>query len=372
MKNKKMRLTESELQQVVETSVRQILMKEGFLKKIGDKIDRFENWVDDKMDDFHRGYDLKEGNPTYIFDVIKGDGWEPIKSRNGLKNGMNYIGVKKVRGSWYQANGLTDEKLVEDINIFLDGRGHASLYETVNDNYSILVIDAPLNLFEKAEVNESVYGDDGFESTSTMDVVNKNMADTSTDDTDEEEYDEDRERELEIGNILLDVDDILSNSAFGVDLVEEDEDGNEYFPYAPYIGIYVNGEHENALKDVWILYGEDNDNCKQISWSEMSEDMKDDVEEIVHRIPSKYDYDDDELYESFNMGGSDMVRFYLNSPMNGRQVITVPFEEFANAKYKNDYLWEKAAEQGNIKLMRNGYFEVDPNDPHKAEVDRIF
>ena len=223
-----MRLTESELKQVVEASVRQILIKEGWFKKTGDAIDRFENWVDDKMDDFHRGYDLKEGNPTYIFDVIKGDGWEPIKSRNGLNNGMNYIGVKKVRGSWFQANGLTDEKLVEDINIFLDGRGHASLYETVNDNYSILAIDAPLNLFEKAEVNES-----------------------------------------------------------------------------------------------------------------------------------------------FEMGG-DMVKFYLNSPMNGRQVITVPFEEFANAKYKNDYLWEKAAEQGNIKLMRNGYFEVDPNDPHKAEVDRIF
>ena len=223
-----MRLTESELQQVVENSVRRILMKEGLLKKAGDAIDRFENWTNDKLDDFHRGYDLKEGNPSYIFDVIKGDGWEPIKSRNGLKNGMNYVGVKKVRGSWFQANGLTDEKLVEDINIFLDGRGHASLYETVNDNYSILAIDAPLNLFETAEVNES-----------------------------------------------------------------------------------------------------------------------------------------------FEMGG-DMVRFYLNSPMNGRQVITVPFEEFANAKYKNDYLWEKASEQGNIRLMRNGYFEVDPNDPHKAEVDRIF
>lgn len=165
-----MRLTESELKQVVEASVRQILLKEGWFKKAGDAIDRFENWVDDKMDDFHRGYDLKEGNPTYIFDVIEGDGWEPIKSRNGLKNGMNYVGVKKVRGSWFQANGLTDEKLVEDINIFLDGRGHASLYETVNDNYSILAIDAPLNLFEKVEVNESAYGDDGFESTSTMDV----------------------------------------------------------------------------------------------------------------------------------------------------------------------------------------------------------
>ena len=138
------------------------------------------------------------------------------------------MGAKKVRGTWGAHYGLSIDELIEDINIFLDGRGHASLYETVNDNYSILAIDAPLNLFEKAEVNES-----------------------------------------------------------------------------------------------------------------------------------------------FEMG-SDMVRFYLNSPMNGRQIITVPFEEFANAKYKNDYLWEKAAEQGNIKLMRNGYFEVDPNDPHKSEVDRIF
>lgn len=33
MANKKVRLTESELQQVVEASVRQILLKEGFFKK---------------------------------------------------------------------------------------------------------------------------------------------------------------------------------------------------------------------------------------------------------------------------------------------------------------------------------------------------
>lgn len=230
-----MRLTESEVKQIVLEATRNILLKEGVLNKLGQKIDNVEQNFWDKLDDANRGYELKEGNPTSVFDVIKGNGWEPIKSKRGLRDGMNYIGVKKALGSGFQHNGLTDEKLIEDINIFLDGRGHASLYETVNDNYSILAIDAPLNLFEKAEVNESVYGD-----------------------------------------------------------------------------------------------------------------------------------------ESFNMGGSDMVRFYLNSPMNGRQVVTVPFNEFANAKYKNDYLWEKAAEQGNIKLMRNGYFEVDPNDPHKAEVDRIF
>lgn len=224
----KMRLTESEVKQIVLEATRNILLKEGVLNKFGQKIDNVEQNFWDKLDDANRGYELKEGNPISVFDVIKGNGWEPIKSKRGLRDGMNYIGVKKVLGSGFEHNGLTDEKLVEDINIFLDGRGHASLYETVNDNYSILTIDAPLNLFEKAEVNES-----------------------------------------------------------------------------------------------------------------------------------------------FEMG-SDMVRFYLNSPMNGRQVITVPFNEFANAKSKLDYLWKKAVEQGNIKLKMNGYFEVDPNDPHKAEVDRIF
>lgn len=231
----KMRLTKSEVKQIVLEATKNILLKEGVLNKLGQKIDNVEQNFWDKLDDANRGYKLKEGNPTSVFDVIKGDGWEPIKSKRGLRDGMNYIGVKKALGSGFEHNGLTDEKLVEDINIFLDGRGHASLYETVNDNYSILAIDAPLNLFENAEINESVYGD-----------------------------------------------------------------------------------------------------------------------------------------ESFNMGGSDMVRFYLNSPINGRQVITVPFNEFANAKSKLDYLWKKAVEQGNIKLKMNGYFEVDPNDPHKAEVDRIF
>ena len=229
MNNKKMRLTESELHQVVEASVRQILMKEGFFKKAGDAIDRFENWANDKMDDFERGYDIKEGNPTSVFDVIEGNGWEPVENKKKpISDGQNYMGVKKVTGTWGIHNGLSIDELIEDINIFLDGRGHASHVQTVNGYSEVIAVDAPANL------------------------------------------------------------------------------------------IKGNG-----------------------------------------------------LNESFEMGG-DMVKFYLNSPMNGRQVITVPFEEFANAQYKNDYLWEKAAEQGNIKLMRNGYFEVDPNDPHKAEVDRIF
>ena len=341
-----MRLTESELQQVVEASVRQILVKEGWFKKTGDAIDRFENWVDDKMDDFHRGYDLKEGSPTYIFDVIKGDGWEPIKGRNGLKNGMNYVGVKKVRGSWFQANGLTDEKLVEDINIFLDGRGHASLYETVNDNYSILAIDAPLNLFEKPEVNESVYGDDGFESTSTMEV--KQMSPE------------------EINELFWMIE----------DKGDHDEDGHHIF-LSP--GIIYNGDEMDTIFSSDLMYGNKvsvHGEKSSYEFNELPYNIQQQIFNDVNEYePEEYEEeydDDDELYESFNMGGNDMVRFYLNSPMNGRQVITVPFNEFANAQYKNDYLWEKASEQGNIRLMRNGYFEVDPNDPHKAEVDRIF
>lgn len=82
MKNHgKVRLTESELHNVVMESVKQILIKEGFFKKAGDAIDRFENWADEKMDDFERGYDLKEGNPTSVFDVIEGDGWEPVENK---------------------------------------------------------------------------------------------------------------------------------------------------------------------------------------------------------------------------------------------------------------------------------------------------
>ena len=77
------------------------------------------------------------------------------------------------------------------------------------------------------------------------------------------------------------------------------------------------------------------------------------------------------LNEAFNMH-ENMVKFYLDSPMNGRLSIMVPFDEFVKTKFKNDYLWEKAAQQHNIQLMRNGSFEVDPKDPHAAEVNRIF
>lgn len=216
MNNKKIKLTESELKQVVESAVKKILVKEGF----GD-------WASDKFDNAFRGYKVREGNPQSVLDVIKGNGWTYNKEVP-FDPTTNTIKVQKATGAFGGHYGLSIEKLIEDINLFLNGKGRASYAGKDNGNVEIISINAPINLIKGSGLNES-----------------------------------------------------------------------------------------------------------------------------------------------FEMGG-DMVKFYLNSPMNGRQVVTVPFEEFANAQYKNDYLWEKAAEQGNIKLMRNGYFEVDPNDPHKAEVDRIF
>ena len=142
MADKKIRLTESELKHVVETSVRQILVKEDFFKKTEDAIDRFK-----------RGYGLKEGNPTSVFDVIKGDGWEPIESRKkSISDGQNYIGVKKVTGIWGTHYGLSIDELIEDINIFLDGRGHALHAKTVNDYSEIISVDAPANLIKGSDL----------------------------------------------------------------------------------------------------------------------------------------------------------------------------------------------------------------------------
>ena len=76
-----MRLTESELQQIVENSVRQILIKEGFFKKAGDAIDRFENWVGDKMEDLARGYRLKDGNPTSVESMLRLMLWLAMRRR---------------------------------------------------------------------------------------------------------------------------------------------------------------------------------------------------------------------------------------------------------------------------------------------------
>ena len=72
---KKVKLTENDIKNIVKESVKKIIIKEGLFKKIGNAIDRFENWTDDRLEDLDRGYDLKEGNPQSVLDVIEGDGW---------------------------------------------------------------------------------------------------------------------------------------------------------------------------------------------------------------------------------------------------------------------------------------------------------
>ncbi len=66
------------------------------------------------------------------------------------------------------------------------------------------------------------------------------------------------------------------------------------------------------------------------------------------------------------------VSFVLISKANGNVKFTVPYDEFINARFKLDYLWQKCAEQNDIRIMRNGYFIVSPNDPHKEEIERNY
>lgn len=69
--------------------------------------------------------------------------------------------------------------------------------------------------------------------------------------------------------------------------------------------------------------------------------------------------------------GNDIVKFLLYSPMNGQLIVQVPYNELMRAKNKTDLLWDKCAEQNNVKLMYNGYFKVHPQDPHRAEIEKI-
>lgn len=128
---------------------------------------------------------------------------------------------------------------------------------------------------------ESIYdSNDGFYSNSTLD---------NDDIDDEEEYDEDKERENEIKQKLVHIDNVLSNSAFGVDLKDWDENDEEYYPYKPYVGICVKGEHISSLGEVFALIGESEDDCHAVNWSEMTDSMKDDVEELVNIVYRNYE-----------------------------------------------------------------------------------
>lgn len=67
---------------------------------------------------------------------------------------------------------------------------------------------------------------------------------------------------------------------------------------------------------------------------------------------------------------NEMVTFILISRANGNVKIHVPYREFIKTKNKFDYLWQKCIEQNEINLVRNGYFIVDPKDPHREEIEK--
>ena len=158
MADKKMRLTESELKQVVEASVRQILLREGF----GD-------WASDKFDNIFRGYKVREGKPQNVFDVVKSNGWT-YNEENPFDVQTKTIKVQKATGAFGGHYGLTINELIDDINIFLNGKGKASLKGKTKPYEYEIFVNAPINIIQGNSMNESIYGNDGFESTSTMDV----------------------------------------------------------------------------------------------------------------------------------------------------------------------------------------------------------
>jgi hypothetical protein len=190
--NKKLQLSESELKNIVLRSVKKILSEENIWQKANRSMNNAAQWVSDKVDDFHAGAPTKEGNPTSICDVIEGNKWrimgtvankQYIPAKNGLNfvNGSNNIVITPVLGTYFEKHGLSIDELIEDINIFLDGRGHASHYKSLGRDRELININAPMNLFNCASVNESVYGNDGFTSSSSMDA-GSNYTTTNTGD----------------------------------------------------------------------------------------------------------------------------------------------------------------------------------------------
>lgn len=117
------KLTESDLKYIVENCVKRILVKEGVLDKAGE-------WLNDRADDFERGYDLKEGKPQSIEDVFEGDGWKvaAVKQSN---NGYTYYGVRRATGTWGAHNGIPAEEMAEELNIFLQDSGQQPTAEYV-------------------------------------------------------------------------------------------------------------------------------------------------------------------------------------------------------------------------------------------------
>ena len=105
------KLSESKLQEMIVDAVKTSLT-EGIFDTINNKID-----------DFVQGYPTKEGNPQNVKDVFEGDGWEVLVSPED--NMFGEFEVAKTTGAFGVSSAMDVEEMIEEINIFLNGRGFA-------------------------------------------------------------------------------------------------------------------------------------------------------------------------------------------------------------------------------------------------------
>lgn len=119
----------------------------------------------------------------------------------------------------------------------------------------------------KEVLNESIYGNDYFTSTTTMDDVN--------DDDDNEE------RETRIIERLREVDELTEADYVGVILADEDNYVPSNNQFHPYISIFAYSPNIDYSKDVTarVLV---NGKVKDFTWKQMTEKMKRDIENILN------------------------------------------------------------------------------------------
>ncbi len=132
MSRNKVTLTESQLSEMINESVINVLKEEGYLDATKQKIRNFAQNTKDKIDDFYYGHTKKEGKPTSVKDVFEGNGWT-------YRGGRKEDGAILVAASKHAANGggLTIPQLVEDLNIFFNGKKTVSYYKQ-DDKYTYI------------------------------------------------------------------------------------------------------------------------------------------------------------------------------------------------------------------------------------------
>lgn len=125
------KLTESKLRDIVESTVREVL-QENLFTSIGNKVNNGFNALRDKLEDTAQGYSTLEGNPQSERDVFKGNGWIVTKEED-MPNGKTFE-VKRTSGAFGNFYGKDIEELIEDMNIFLNKKGTIKYIGKSNGN----------------------------------------------------------------------------------------------------------------------------------------------------------------------------------------------------------------------------------------------